>query len=325
MHSRFLLIAVTAVLSACLGSNGAVMAQAKKEIINSIGMKLVLIPKGTFQMGSPPSEMGSQDNERQYKATISQDFYLGAFEVTQAQYLELMKDNPSFFQGKEFVRRIPEKRHPQTNRLIEDEKVIPIDSSRHPVERVSWVDAVEFCRLLSELPEEKKAGRVYRLPTEAEWEYACRAGSETAYCFGDDESQLERYCWFANNSGSTEFDALALFNRLAGNAEKYADVLFAEGCSTHPVGKKKPNIWGVYDMHGNVFEWCSDWYGDYPRKPVIDPVGPDKGDERVYRGGSWFFDARGCRSALRGKYDPSFQRNLLGFRVALTPPTGSIK
>ncbi|MFM7737787.1 MAG: formylglycine-generating enzyme family protein, partial [Planctomycetota bacterium] len=169
-----------------LSSAGTVEAQTPKEITNSIGMKLVLIPKGTFQMGSPPSEDGSQDNERQHEVTLTRDYYLGAFEVTQAQYEKVMGKNPSYFQGKMVEQRIPAKKPPQTGRTIEDEKIIPVDSSNHPVEQVSWDEAVEFCKRLSALPEERKAGRVYRLPTEAEWEYACRAGSQTAFYFGDD-------------------------------------------------------------------------------------------------------------------------------------------
>jgi formylglycine-generating enzyme required for sulfatase activity/serine/threonine protein kinase len=241
-----------------------------REIINSIGMKLVLIPKGTFAMGWPRKKAtGWFSDEEQLQVTIRMDYYLGAFEVTQAQYEKLMGNNPSWFQGGR----------------------IRGDSLNHPVEQVSWEDAIEFCRKLSELPEEKKAGRVYRLPTEAEWEYACRAGSQTAFHFGDDPGLLGDYGWFDGNSGE----------------------------QTHPVGQKKPNAWGLYDMHGNVWEWCSNWFGDYPKGAVTDSGGPNEGSHRVYRGGSWFNESASCRSAYQGRVNPSFRNYSLGFRVALSP------
>jgi formylglycine-generating enzyme required for sulfatase activity len=160
-----------------------------------------------------------------------------------------------------------------------------------PVVQVSWDEAVEFCRKLSSLPEEKSAGREYRLPTEAEWEYACRAGSTTEYSFSDGDSRLDEYAWFTKNSNKT----------------------------THPVGQKCPNGWGLYDMHGNVWEWCEDWHGDYRRGSVTDPVGPSLASDRVYRGGGWNSSARGCRSAFRRSYTPDNRYGYLGFRVVLIP------
>jgi formylglycine-generating enzyme required for sulfatase activity len=245
-------------------------AQAPKEITNSIGMKLVLIPKGTFMMGSPASEQGRDDDETQHEVTISEDYYLGVFEVTQGQYEKVMGTNPSYF----------------PKRVIGKS-----DSSMYPVEKVSWEDAVEFCKKHSDLPEEKKAGRVYRLPTEAEWEYACRAGSKSAYSFGADSTSLGDYAWFGENSGN----------------------------QTHPVGEKKANAWGLYDMHGNVWEWCSDCWGKYPKGSVSDPSGPSEGSNRVYRGGCWGDGAAFCRSAFRCWGDPSDRVNDDGFRVALSP------
>jgi formylglycine-generating enzyme required for sulfatase activity len=246
-----------------------VLAQSPKEITNSIGMKLVLIPKGTFMMGSPESEeRRRKDEETQHEVTISKDYYLGVYEVTQSEYQQVMNKNPSDFQGAE----------------------IKGDSGPHPVDQVSWSDAVEFCKRLSELPEEKKAGRVYRLPTEAEWEYACRAGSTTAYSFGESSQSLGDYAWFSNNSDDR----------------------------THPVGQKKPNAWGLYDMHGNVFEWCSDWYAEYPKGAVSDPAGPKVSSDRVYRGGCWYYGVAVCRSAHRRRFDPSLRVILYGFRVALS-------
>ena len=248
------------------------LAQTNKEITNSIGMKLVLISKGTFMMGSPESEQGRNEIENQHEVTISKDYYLGLFEVTQGQYEKMMGKNPSRFQG---------------DNLRGDS--LRRDSTNHPVEQVSWGDAVKFCKKLSDLPEEKKAGRVYRLPTEAEWEYACRAGSKSAYSFGESSKSLGDYAWFDQNS-----------NR-----------------QTHPVGEKKANAWGLYDMHGNVWEWCSDWYGQYPKGAVSDPVGTRESSNRVFRGGSWYDHFEYCRSARRLGYFPS-GRDDFGFRVALS-------
>ena len=228
------------------------------EVTNSIGMKLRLIPAGEFTMGSPGTESDRIDNETQHGVSITKPFYLGVTEVTQEQYQKVMGSNPSKFKG------------PQ-----------------NPVEHVNWSEAVEFCRKLSAMPAEKTAGHVYRLPTEAEWEYACRAGTATAYGFGDDRSGLGVYGWFGSNSGS----------------------------KTHPVGEKKPNAWGLYDMHGNVWEWCQDWHGDYPSGSATDPTGATSGSLRVNRGGGWFYDARFCRSANRSWFTPEGRSSYLGFRV----------
>jgi formylglycine-generating enzyme required for sulfatase activity len=244
--------------------------QSSRTITNSIGMKLVLIPKGTFTMGLPIEEEGAENDEDQHQVTISKDYYFGITEVTQGQYEKVMGTNPSHFQ-KRVIRKS--------------------DSSMYPVETVSWEDAVEFCKRLSELPEEKKAGRVYRLPTESEWEYACRASSTTAYSFGASATSLGDYAWFRGNSDQ----------------------------QTHPVGEKQANAWGLYDMHGNVWEWCSDWYGDYPKGAVSDPIGPKEGPGRVIRGGGWFNGTADCRSAIRDRPDKSLRDNRISFRVALSP------
>jgi len=225
---------------------------------DSIGMKLRLIPAGEFMMGSPATESDREDDETQHRVSITKPFYLGVTEVTQEQYQTVMGTNPSQFKG------------PQ-----------------NPVERVNWADAVEFCRKLSAMPAEKTAGYEYRLPTEAEWEYACRSGTTTAYGFGDDASGLGDYGWFRGNSDS----------------------------STHPVGEKKPNAWDLYDMHGNVWEWCQDWYGDYPSGSATDPTGATSGSLRVFRGGCWYFNARYCRSAYRTGGTPVYRNFILGFRV----------
>jgi formylglycine-generating enzyme required for sulfatase activity len=235
----------------------------EKIITNSIGMKFALIPNGTFMMGSLESEEGRESNEGpQHSVTISKDYYLGTYEVTQEQYQRIMGRNPSYFNG-----------------------------ANNPVENVSWDDAVAFCMLLSELPEEKAAGRVYRLPTEAQWEYACRAGSTSRFGFGDSNSKLGSYCWFYENSNRT----------------------------THPVGEKLPNAWGLYDMHGNVWEWCSDYFSDkYFSGAETDPSGPVAGSSRAGRGGGWINVAASCGSARRTFDYPSDRDNYFGFRVALS-------
>jgi formylglycine-generating enzyme required for sulfatase activity len=222
------------------------------ESANSIGMKFKLIPAGTFTMGK-----GGDAHE----VTLTKPFKMGVHEVTQSQYKQVMGVNPSQFKGAD-----------------------------NPVGGGNWEDAIEFCRKLSELPAEKAAGNVYRLPTEAEWEYACRAGTTTQFSFGDDEAEWE-FAWYSDNSAS----------------------------KAHPVGGKQPNAWGLYDMHGNVWEWCQDWYDDYPSGAVTDPTGPASGSYRVYRGGSWRRTAGSCRSASRGRHFPSSRYFISGFRVSLSP------
>ncbi len=232
---------------------------SKPPIKNSIGMELKLLPAGTFMMGS---NFGGANEQPVHKVTLSQNFYIGVHEVTQEQWIKVMGKNPSKFKG-----------------------------PRNAVEQVSWTDAVEFCLKLSALPEERAAGRFYQLPTEAQWEYACRAGATTEYSFGDDESELCDYAWYKGNSGS----------------------------KTHPVGQKKPSAWGLYDMHGNVWEWCQDWHDAYPSRAVTDPTGAASGSLRVLRGGCWDNAAEDRRSAYRGTGAPSGRGGSNGFRVSLSP------
>ena len=239
-------------------------------ISNSVGMRFARIPKGTFLMGSPPDEEGRYDEEHQHEVTLSRDFYLGVYAVTQRQYQNVIGRNPSFFKGRE---------------------VKNVDSANHPVENVSHDVALEFCRRLSELPDEKAARRRYRLPTEAEWEYACRAGSKTAFSFGSNASDLGLHAWYRANSNGM----------------------------THAVGGKKPNAFGLYDMHGNVLEWCSDWYDNkyYASSPATDPKGPDSVAFRVLRGGSWDSGPRLARCAMRGSDTPDGRNTRFGIRVVL--------
>jgi formylglycine-generating enzyme required for sulfatase activity len=255
---------------------------SNKEIVNSIGMKLVLIPAGTFLMGSPRSEQGRSEEEHQHEVEITRALYMGIHPVTQEEYKKVMGSNPSHFQaagdGKDKVKRL--------------------DTSRFPVEKVSWEDAVRFCEKLSALAKEKQAGRRYRLPTEAEWEYAARAGTRTAFHCGNRLSSTQ-----ANFDGRYPY----------GGADKGP----ALGRPT-TVGSYKPNAFGLFDMHGNVQQWCSDWFDrDYYRvSPKSDPRGPQRGKSRILRGGSWDSDARTCRAAARSWDDPRNQEDsTIGFRV----------
>jgi formylglycine-generating enzyme required for sulfatase activity len=201
-------------------------------------MELVLVRAGEFMMGAPADEGGYDEDEGpQHRVTIGKPFYMGKHEVTEAEWVAVTGTFPS------------------TSRAGAD----------YPVKNTSWDDATEFCRKLS-----RKVGREIRLPTEAEWEYACRAGTRTTYGFGDSAEQLGDYAWFGTNSGG----------------------------KIHPVGARKPNAWGLYDMHGNVWEWCQDWYDRYPGSTA---AREDFGQRlRMMRGGSWVTDLEMCRAAFRG-------------------------
>ena len=234
---------------------------------------MVFIPPGTFRLGSPPAEIDRFDSEGpQTVVTISRGFWMGKYEVTQGEYLAVTGKTPSSVKG-------------DTNR---------------PVELVSWLNATNYCGKLTQ--QERAVGHiatnsVYRLPTEAEWEYACRALTSTRFSYGEDPdyTHLTNYAWYKDNSDNT----------------------------THVVGQKLPNPWGLYDMHGNVWEWCQDWYGPYPGSIALDPQGPKTGLSRVVRGGNasgFNGDARLCRSAQRGFGLPGNPGNeTIGFRVVLAP------
>ncbi|MDY0170460.1 MAG: formylglycine-generating enzyme family protein [Thermoguttaceae bacterium] len=234
------------------------------EKTNSIGMEFVLIPPGEFMMGSPEDEEGRDSGREspQHRVRITKPFYLGKYPITQQQWQAVMESNPSRFKG-----------------------------PKNPVENVRWGDCQEFLRRLNKRAADPRQG--FRLPTEAEWEYACRAGTTTRYSFGDDASQLGEYAWYEDNSDG----------------------------QTHPVGQKRPNPWGLYDMHGNVYEWCADWFDEnyYANSAVNDPAGPSSGWLRVGRGGGWDSLAGSCRSALRSRVRPDALGRLLGFRVVLVP------
>ena len=245
------------------------------------GARFAWIPKGTFVMGSPSGERGRWDSEGpQTSVTISKGYWLGRYEVTQREYIAVMGMNPSFFQPPQFSEDLD-----------------------RPVEQVSWIDAAAYCRALTEREGTTGAlpiGYAYRLPTEAEWEYACRAGSTTRFSFGaamdcDDGCApcwlLDSYMWWCGNSVGL----------------------------LHAVGGRLPNSWGLNDMHGSVMEWCQDFWGEYPGGMVTDPQGPTAGSYRVVRGGGWGEVSRNCRSASRGYGDSDGSFYHVGFRVLLAP------
>lgn len=277
---------------------------------NSIGMELVLIPPGEFDMGSTPEdialllEQGKKDKEAQgylervlnegpqHRIEITKPFYSGTCHVTQAEYEKLMGVNPSCFTSKQMDASLFTPPLSETDikcRAECSKKMADADARRHPVETVSWEEVVEFCRRLSALPAERTARRSYRLPTEAEFEYACRSGTTTRWYCGDDEARLVAVAWFRKNSGGM----------------------------THPVGQKKPNAWGLYDLHGNLMQWCFDWFkGDYYKQSIPrDPAGPIAGPYRVLRGGDWYSGSFNCRSACRTYNDSKSRRHSYGFRV----------
>ena len=275
MRVAFVIVALLFCMAGCS------QKEIQKEV--AIEMELIGIPAGTVTMGSPADEKNRFEDEEQVSVTLTQSFELGKTEVTQGQWKEVMGTEP--WDGQKYVKA----------------------DKDCPATYVNWGDATEFCKKLTAI--ERKSGKLkadeeYRLPTEAEWEYACRAGTETAFSFGDDESKLGEYGWWGG------FDLAALtkgeVKAGGGNAarEQYA----------HTVGTKKPNPWGLHDMHGNVAEWCSDWYGD-SLAGGTDPVGPEEGSSRVFRGGGWWPDPGFCRSARRVNL-PSDRRSFLGFRVA---------
>lgn len=265
--------------------SGSLRADEPQVLTNSIGMKLVRIPAGTFVMGSPRKEAERDDKEERHEVAITKPSYMGVFEVKQSEYQTVVSGSN-----------------------IADRSSFRGDDN--PVENIEWIYATAFCELLSNRVEEKKAGRKYRLPTEAEWEYACRAGSSTAFHYGDSLSSEQ-----ANFNG----------NYPAGDAKKGKYVR-----QTAKVGSYEPNAFGLYDMHGNVAEWCADWYDPeyYLDSPDEDPLGPplgvlktkftNNGNQNffvVVRGGCWVDDGRACRSAYRFRAMPKTQYRLIGFRV----------
>ncbi len=252
--------------------------------VNSIGMKFALIPGGTFLMGSPEEEEGEDDEHPQHEVEITRPFFMGISQVTQEEYHQVMGANPSWFCA--------------AARIGKD-RVQILDTKRFPVETVSWDDARAFCDALSNRLEEKKAGRNYRLPTEAQWEYACRGGATTSQFF---------HFGYSLSSTQANFDG----NYPDGSGEK--GPYLGRPC---PVSCYPANALALFDMHGNVWEWCFDWYdeGYYKNSPKKDPQGPESGEYRVLRGGSWRYGGYNCRAALRNRSAPGDRDNSNGFRV----------
>jgi formylglycine-generating enzyme required for sulfatase activity len=247
-----------------------------KTVTNSVSIKLVLIPAGTFAQGTPLEEEGCRENEvPRHEVTLTRPFYLAVTPITQQQYLRVMGQNPARF-------------HPNNG-----------GGPEYPVESVTWEQAVEFCRKLSEAPEEKEAKRIYRLPTEAEWEYACRSGTTTPFCYGTALAAAQ-----ANFDGNFPY----------GEADRGRFVQ-----KTTRVGQHSPNNFGLFDMHGNVWEWCADWLQSdyYKQSPKRDPRGPATGRYRVLRGGSWRNHAVTCRAGYRNGLAPRLKDSATGFRVVL--------
>ncbi len=244
-------------------------------ITNSIGMKLKLIPAGEFMMGSPANEANRNEDEGpQHKVGITKAFYMGVTEVTQGQWFAVMGTKP--WAGREFVQ--------------EGDREFVREGDTYPAMYVSWDDAVVYCEKLS-----AREGKTYRLPTEAEWEYACRGGTSTDYSFGSGSGSLKDYAWFDENA--------------YGIGESHA----------HTVGMKKSNPFGLYDMHGNVFEWCADIYDakSYSSRSgtTMDPMSSAGSGYRVLRGGSWYFNSGDSRSANRSRNRPGSRSLNVGFRV----------
>ena len=270
----------------------------EKEVVNSIGMRLVRIPNGKFQMGSPSRAKDRKDDEKHHEVEISRDFWLGMHEVTQGQFKEVMGYNPSYFSrdgtGREGTQYF-------TWKPSGGKAKVPAETSAFPVEEVSWDEAKEFCDKLTARAKEKQAGRRYRLPTEAEWEYACRGGAPSyqQFHFGD-------------------FLSVKQANFAADKEEVDKEDSLRRTCK---VGSYVRNRFGLCDMHGNVSEWCGDWYSDeyYSKGEARDPSGPPDGLERVVRGGSWSSIRSVCRSACRISMKPSIRLHMVGFRVILIP------
>jgi formylglycine-generating enzyme required for sulfatase activity len=260
--------------------NDLIRTPAGEIVFPDLGLTLIPVPPGAFLRGT---DQGEPDEGPVHRVQITQGFAMGKVPVTQAEYARVMGDAPCRFRGE-----------------------------RLPADSVTWAEAAEFCRRLTAM--QISAGRIhpnsfFRLPTEAEWEYCCRGGGrippgtgstpaaggnggvafQADFCYGSDPVQLAEYAWFAGNSGDTP----------------------------HPVGEKKPNTFGLHDMHGNIGEWCVDWFSPYPTKDVTDPVGPPKGERRVRRGGSWASVPQTCRCAHRLGVQPACRSELLGFRVVL--------
>ena len=265
MMKKYLMLALTGLLFvACGGSDDEVLPEPTPEpkfenqafTAGGVSFTMVAVEGGTFQMGAPDSDTEANDDEKpQHFVTLS-DFYIGETEVTQALWKAVMGSNPSDFLGDNL-----------------------------PVERVSWEDCQAFLTKLNGM-----TGQTFRLPTEAEWEYAARGGKKTQGCQYSGSNDINLVAWYWDNSGT----------------------------KTHEVGTKTANELGLFDMSGNVYEWCQDWFGDFSSEAQTNPTGPETGSDRVFRGGSWFNTARYCRVSYRCDDSPSVRFNCLGLRLAMS-------
>jgi len=237
--------------------------------VKGVKFRMLPVPAGSFTMGSPPSELSRGRSEVLHPVSFSRAFYLAEHEMTQELFQAITGTNAAMIKG-----------------------------PRLPVELVSWDEAMECCRKLTRL-----TGTAFTLPTEAQWEYACRAGTSTPFSFGHDL-----------DSKNANFDGEAPYGLGAAGPSRGQVI---------PVGSFRPNAWGFYDMHGNVWEWCLDWYGKYPYQAVTDPQGPEAGVLRVYRGGSWLGSGANCRSAVRNSSEPQDKILGVGFRLACPAPTAN--
>jgi formylglycine-generating enzyme required for sulfatase activity len=314
-HTRSLIVLAMLAVVAAIGSPGQVsplvagnLTQEDDKTFTSktTGMKFVRIKAGTFTMGSPKDEKGRSEDETQHEVTLTKDFYLGMYTVTRGQFRKFVEDTgyqtEAEADGKGGtglnVAKTGWNRNPKfswRNSGFEQ-------TDEHPVINVTWNDAVNFAEWLS-----RKDGQVYRLPTEAEWEYACRGGTTSRYYFGNDDEDLAKYA----NVADADFRKATGINWGIQASDGYA--------FTAPVGRFKPNAFGLYDMHGNVWQWCADRYGEYPTGRVTDPTGPAQGTFRMFRGGSWNRAAANCRSAERARIDPSLRDLAVGFRLVRVP------
>ena len=254
---------VLAMAGTAFGQPKEPLKQRVVDLGGEVKMEFVLIPAGEFLMGSPDSDQDALSDEKpQHAVRITRPFYLGKYEVTQEQWQAVLGANPSDFQG-----------------------------AKNPVDRVTWADCQVF---LAALNASSVGGKDrFALPTEAQWEYACRAGTTARFSAGDDVGTLDQEGWYRANSGG----------------------------QTHPVGEKRPNAWGLCDMHGNVWEWCADWldWKYYSNSPAVDPMGPALPPWRIFRGGGWDSGAAFCRSASRLANQPDYRIHALGLRVSLVP------
>jgi formylglycine-generating enzyme len=292
--------------SVVLSKKGVALEYVVSRTIPS--MKFVRIKAGTFTMGSPKSEEDRSDRETQHEVTLTKDFYPGIHTVTRGQFRKFVEDTGYMTEG--------EADGKGGYGLILAEKVTRMDpkftwrnppfpqTDEHPVIEVSWNDAVKFAEWLS-----RKDGQTYRLPTESEWEYSCRGGATTKYYFGNNDEDLAQYA----NVKDADYRAATGEDKGIKASDGYA--------FTSPVGHFKPNQFGLYDMHGNVWQWCGDCYGNYPTSRVTDPAGPARGpdSDRIIRGGGWANDASWCRSAKRWAVSQSDKSDTKGFRLALVP------